>query len=178
MKKNKIYSITQAAAIAAVYVVLTFAANALGLSNGVIQVRFSEALTILPYFTPLAVPGLFVGCIISNLLTGCMPLDVIFGSLATLAGAVGTALIGKLADKQPAAASKKLYQWLAPLPPIIANTLVVPFILSYVYQFEGSISYFMLTVGIGEVISCGVLGLLLLFALEKYRHLLFPREEK
>ncbi len=175
MKKNKIYSITQAAAIAAVYVVLTFAANALGLSNGVIQVRFSEALTILPYFTPLAVPGLFVGCLISNLLTGCMPLDIIFGSLATLAGAVGTSFIGKLADRQPAEAAGKWYPWLAPLPPIIANTLIVPFILAYVYQFEGSIPYFMLTVGIGEVISCGVLGLLLLFTLQKYRYLLFSR---
>lgn len=176
MKKIKVLSITKAAAIAAVYVVLTFVANALGLSNGVIQVRFSEALTILPYFTPLAVPGLFIGCLISNLLTGCMPLDVIFGSLATLAGAIGTNLIGRFAENRQSQATKKWSPWLAPLPPIIANTLVVPFILAYVYQFEGSIPYFMLTVGIGEVISCGVLGLLLLFALEKYKHLLFPRD--
>ena len=58
------------------YVVLTLLANALGLANYAIQVRFSEALTILPFFTPAAIPGLFVGCILSNLLTGCMPLDL------------------------------------------------------------------------------------------------------
>ena len=146
--------------IAALYVVLTLAANALGLANYAIQVRFSEALTILPYFTPAAVPGLFVGCILSNLLTGCLPLDVIFGSLATLLGAFGTYLLRK-------------HKWLAPVPPIIANVLIVPFVLAYVYQFEGSIPYFMVTVGIGEIISCGVLGMIVLFALNKYRHILF-----
>lgn len=181
MKQNKVYYLTQAAAIAAIYVVLTFIANALGLSNGVIQVRFSEALTILPYFTPLAIPGLFVGCLISNLLTGCMPLDVIFGSIATLLGAIGTGLIGKAAGKWNSNTSKTagnkmgtVLKWLTPLPPIIANTLIVPFILAYVYQFEGSIPYFMLTVGAGEVISCGILGMILLFALQKYAHVLFP----
>ena len=181
MKRNKVYYLTQAAAIAAIYVVLTFIANALGLSNGVIQVRFSEALTILPYFTPLAIPGLFVGCLISNLLTGCMPLDVVFGSIATLLGAVGTGLLGKAAGKwdsdtgKTAAHTGKVLKWLTPLPPIIANTLIVPFILAYVYQFEGSIPYFMLTVGAGEVISCGILGMILLFALQKYAHVLFPK---
>ena len=82
--------LAQAAMIAALYIVLTFIANALGLANYAIQVRFSEALTILPYFTPAAIPGLFAGCLLSNILTGCMPLDVIFGSLATLIGAFGT----------------------------------------------------------------------------------------
>ena len=82
--------LVQAAMIAAIYVILTLLANALGLANYAVQVRFSEALTILPFFTPAAVPGLFVGCILSNILTGCMPLDVIFGSLATLLGAFGT----------------------------------------------------------------------------------------
>lgn len=153
-------SMVQAAMIAAIYVVLTFVANAFGLANFAIQVRFSEALTILPFFTPAAIPGLFVGCLLSNILTGCMPLDILFGSLATLLGALGTYALRK-------------YKWLAPIPPIVANTLIVPFVLAYVYKFEGSIPYFMLTVSIGEIISCGVLGMLLLFALQKYAGRLF-----
>lgn len=160
MKKN-VTLLTQAGMIAALYVVLTLFANALGLANYAIQVRFSEALTILPYFTPAAIPGLFVGCLLSNLLTGCMPLDVIFGSLATLLGAVGTWLL------------RKHIKWLAPVPPIVANILIVPFVLAYVYHFEGSIPYFMVTVGAGEIISCGILGMILLISLEKYRHILF-----
>lgn len=168
--------------IAAIYVVLTLLANAFGLANYAIQVRFSEALTILPFFMPAAVPGLFVGCILSNILTGCLPLDVIFGSLATLLGALGTYVIGRMSRTAISSAKKNLapmpkltvYRILAPLPPIIANTLIVPFVLAYVYRFEGSIPYFMLTVGIGEVISCGILGLILLFALEKYKKFLFP----
>lgn len=168
--------------IAAIYVVLTLLANAFGLANYAIQVRFSEALTILPFFMPAAVPGLFVGCILSNILTGCLPLDVIFGSLATLLGALGTYAIGRMSRAAISSAKKTLapvpkltvYRILAPLPPIIANTLIVPFVLAYVYRFEGSIPYFMLTVGIGEVISCGILGLILLFALEKYKKFLFP----
>ncbi len=152
--------LTQGAMIAALYVVLTLIANAFGLANMAIQVRFSEALTILPYFTPAAIPGLFVGCLTSNLLTGAMPLDVIFGSLATLAGALGTHALRK-------------HKWLTPLPPIVANVIVVPPLLTYVYQIPGSIAYFALTVGIGEIISCGLLGMLLLSALEKYRTVLF-----
>lgn len=164
MKETNTRLITTGAAIAALYVVLTLVANAFGLANYAIQVRFSEALTILPYFTPVAIPGLFAGCIISNILTGAMPLDVIFGSLATLIGAIGTNIFKKKFPK---------IKWLAPLPPIIANTIVVPFVLAYVYKFDGSIPYFMLTVGIGEVISCGILGMILLFSLEKYKSRLF-----
>ena len=159
-KNHYVLSMVQAAMIAAIYVVLTFAANAFGLANYAVQVRFSEALTILPYFTPAAIPGLFVGCLLSNILTGCMPLDVVFGSLATLIGACGTYALRR-------------YKWLAPVPPIVANTIVVPFVLAYVYQFEGSIPYFMLTVGAGEIISCGVLGMIQLFALNKYAKRIF-----
>ncbi len=160
MRKEKTRFITQAAMIAALYVVLTLIANGLGLANYAIQVRFSEALTILPYFTPAAIPGLTAGCLISNLLTGCMPLDVAFGSLATLLGAIGTYALRK-------------WKWAAPLPPIIANTLIVPFVLAYVYQFEGSIPYFMVTVGIGEIISCGILGMIFMGILNKYRNVIF-----
>jgi len=160
MKKKNVLFITQAAMIAAIYVVLTFLANAFGLANNAIQIRFSEALTILPFFTPAAIPGLFAGCLLSNILTGCFPLDVIFGSLATLIGAFGTYFLRK-------------QKWLAPLPPIVANTLIVPFILAYVYHFEGSIFYFMVTVGIGEIISCGVLGMILLFSLNPNKNRIF-----
>lgn len=178
---NSLTTLVQAAMIAAIYVVLTLLANALGLANYAVQVRFSEALTVLPFFTPAAIPGLFVGCILSNILTGCLPLDVVFGSLATLFGAFGTYYIGKMsrvrirASEETRHPQKKFspHKFLAPLPPIISNTLIVPFILSYVYQFEGAIPYFMLTVGIGEVISCGILGSILLLSLEKYKNILF-----
>lgn len=162
MKNKNVTYLTHAAVIAALYVVLTLLANALGLANHAIQVRFSEALTILPFFTPAAIPGLFAGCILSNVLTGCLPLDVLFGSLATLIGAFGTYLLRR-------------NKWLAPVTPIVANTLIVPFVLAYVYQFEGSIPYFMVTVGLGEVISCGILGMLLLNMLQKYeKHIFRP----
>ncbi|MCM1124540.1 MAG: QueT transporter family protein, partial [Eubacterium sp.] len=82
--------LAQAAMIAALYIVLTFIANAFGLANHAVQVRFSEALTVLPYFTPAAIPGLYIGCFLSNILTGCALPDILFGSLATLLGALGT----------------------------------------------------------------------------------------
>lgn len=158
MNKN-VKLITQAAMIAALYVVLTFIANALGLANYAVQVRFSEALTILPYFTPAAIPGLFIGCLISNILTGCAIPDIIFGSLATLAGAVFTYKLRK-------------YKWLAPVPPIAANMIVVPVVLLYAYGIRPLWLSF-ITVTAGEIISCGVLGMLLLYTLEKYRSQLF-----
>lgn len=159
-KSNHTMLLVQAAMIAALYVVLTYIANAMGLASSAIQVRFSEALTILPYFTPAAIPGLFVGCLLSNILTGCAIPDIIFGSAATLIGAVLTRVIRR-------------YKWLAPVPPVLANTLIVPFVLLYAYGIRPLWLSF-ITVGIGEIISCGVLGMLLLFVLEKYRGRLFP----
>lgn len=163
MRNKKVLRITQAAMIAAIYVVLTVFVSAFNLASGAIQVRISEALTILPVFTPAAIPGLFLGCLISNLVTGCMPLDVVFGSLATLIGACGTYALRK-------------HKWLAPLPPIIANTVVVPFVLRYVYLAEGTIPFFMLTVGIGEVISCYLLGGILLRVLDRYKEHIFKED--
>lgn len=160
MKNKKAYFITQAAVIAAIYVVLTLAVNAFDLANGAIQVRISEALTILPFFTPAAIPGLFVGCLLSNFLTGAPIWDVIFGSLATLLGAAGTYMLRR-------------QKWLAPIPPIIANILIIPPVLHFAYGLPGGIPFFMLTIGIGEIISCGILGMLLLFLLQKYRHIIF-----
>ena len=160
MKQKKAYFITQAAVIAALYVVLTMFINAFNLANGAIQVRISEALTILPYFTPAAIPGLFVGCLLSNFLTGAAICDIVFGSLATLLGAIGTYLLRK-------------WKWCAPIPPILANTIIIPFVLTYAYGLPGGIPFFMLTIGAGEVLSCGILGMILLFALQKYRDVIF-----
>lgn len=160
MRNNRIILITQAAAIAAVYVVLTYASAALGISSGAIQVRLSEALTILPYFTPAAIPGLFVGCLLANTLTGCALWDIVFGSLATFIGAVLTRLFRKR-------------KWLAPVPPILANTVIVPFVLAYAYGVPDGIPFLMATVGAGEIISCGVLGMILLAALDKYKNVIF-----
>ena len=163
MRNKKVLRITQAAMIAAIYVVLTVFISAFNLASGAIQVRISEALTILPVFTPAAIPGLFLGCLISNLVTGCMPLDVVFGSLATLIGACVTYALRK-------------HKWLAPLPPIVANTIIVPFVLRYVYLAEGTIPFFMLTVGIGEVISCYLLGSILHRVLDRYKEHIFKED--
>ncbi|MFI3176281.1 MAG: QueT transporter family protein [Eubacteriales bacterium] len=158
MKNQNVLFLTQSAMIAALYVVLTFLANSLGLASGAIQIRFSEALTILPFFTAAAIPGLGIGCLLANILTGCAPYDILFGTIATLLGAVGTYGLRK-------------FQWLAPIPPILANTLIIPLILAYVYGLEDGVPYLMLTVGIGEVISCGILGMTLLFSMKKYTKL-------
>lgn len=147
--------LTHGALIAAMYVALTFVASLMGLASGVVQVRLSEALTILPLFTPAAVPGLFIGCILANLLTGCAAWDVVFGALATLLGALGTYYLGR----------KNKY--LAPVFPIVSNAAIVPFVLQYVYGAPESWIFLFITVGIGEVISCGVLGLALHRVLSK-----------
>ena len=171
---KKVLFITRSAIIGALYTVLTVLAGSMNLANGVIQVRFSEALTILPAFTPAAIPGLFIGCIISNILTGCHPLDVIFGSLATLIGAIGTYFLTHAhSDGKWKFKPGKVSMFLTPLTPTLANTIIVPFVLSYVYRFEGSIPFFMLTVGAGEVMSCYVLGLALYAALLPRREQVF-----
>ena len=160
MKDQRIKLICQGGIIAALYLALTLLANALGLANYAVQVRFSESLTILPYFTPAAVPGLFVGCLLSNILTGWALPDIIFGSLATLIGAVSTYML------------RNKSKWLAPLPAIVSNAIIVPFVLLYAYGIE-PLWFSFVTVTLGELISCGVLGMLLLNALKKYDSVLF-----
>lgn len=118
MKNKKLVFICQAAVIAALYVVLTYVFSAF--ASGVIQVRVSEALTILPAFTPAAIPGLVIGCLLSNTLTGCVLLDIIFGSVATLIGALGSYALRR-------------HTWLVPIPPIVSNMIIVPFVLRYAY---------------------------------------------
>jgi len=153
MKKTK--AMTQAALIAALYVALTYLANLFGLASGAVQIRISEALTVLPLFTAAAIPGLTLGCLLANLLTGCALWDIVFGTLATLLGALGTRYL-----------SKK-NKWLAPIWPILANTLIVPFVLTYVYGLTDAMWYLFLTIGIGEILSCGGLGIPLAKVLEK-----------
>lgn len=168
MKNKKVLFLTQAAMIAALYVVLTELSNVFGLASFAIQIRFSEALTILPFFTPAAIPGLLCGCIISNLLVSANIFDIIFGSLATLIGAIFTYLIGHYAGKK-----SKIAAWFAPIPPILSNTFIIPFILKYAYGLE-PLWLFFLTVFAGEFISCGILGMPLLFLLKKYaRHIFY-----
>ncbi|MBQ1959029.1 MAG: QueT transporter family protein [Firmicutes bacterium] len=153
--KNKTLNLTWAALIAALDVVLTMIASAAGLASGAIQIRLSEALTILPMFTWAAVPGLTIGCILANMLTGSALWDIVFGSLATLIGALGTYYIGR---KIPV---------LGPVFPIASNMLIVPIVLQKVYGIEDGYLYLLVTVGIGEVICCGVLGWMLYKALKK-----------
>ena len=160
MKNKKVLFLTQAAMIAALYVVLTFLANAFGLASGVIQVRLSEMLAILPYFTPAAIPGVYLGCVLANVLTGGCLLDILLGSLASLIGALGAYLLRK-------------NMWLVPLPTILANAIIVPFVLIFGYGVPDAWWYLVLTVGAGEVISCGILGMVLLFALKKHAARIF-----
>ncbi len=154
MKKNRTLFLTQAAVIAALYVILTLLSALLGLSSGAIQLRLSEALTILPIFTPAAVPGLFIGCFFANLLTGCALWDIILGSLATLIGAVGTYFFKK-------------HPVLAFSCPIMANTLIIPPVLNLVYDLPNGLIFLYASVGLGELTSCAALGLLIYFPLKK-----------
>jgi uncharacterized membrane protein len=148
--------ITKAGLIAALYIALTFVSQFVGLASGAIQFRLSEALTILPMFTAAAVPGLTVGCILANILTGCAMWDVVFGSFATLLGACGTYLLRKTGNP-----------FLGCLPPIISNMVIVPVVLMKVYGVEDAYPYLMFTVGVGEVVCCGVLGVILYRQLKK-----------
>lgn len=171
MKNKKVLYLSQAAMIAALYVVLTILAHSLGLASGSIQVRFSEALTVLPFFTTAAIPGLTIGCLVSNLITGAALPDIVFGPLATLLGALGTWTLGKIA-RGTSGQKSSLCKWLFPLPPILANGIIIPFVLKYAYGII-PLWFSFITVTAGEIISCGIFGLILLFSLWKYRGLLF-----
>ena len=128
---NRTLYIVHAAIIAAFYVVLTYIAAGFDLASGAIQVRFSECLTILPYFTNAAVPGVTLGCLIANIVTGSAMPDVIFGTLATLLGAVGSYFF-------------RNNRLLVSIPPVVANALIIPFVLKYAYGIEGSLVFFLL----------------------------------
>ena len=154
MKKNHALYVAEGAVIAALYVVLTLFINAFGLASGAIQVRISEALCILPVFTPAAIPGLFIGCLLSNLITGAAIYDVIFGSLATLIAAFGTYFLKK---------TKFIYT----LPPVVSNMIIIPIVLKYAYGLEDAYWFLMVTVAAGEIISVCILGHILKNVIEK-----------
>ena len=158
--KNRTLSsyIAQGAAIAALYVVLTLIFAPI--SYGAVQVRIAEALTILPLFTSAAVPGLFVGCLIANIFGGGVIWDVIFGSLATL---IGAWLGYKLRHNR----------WLVPIPAIVANTVIVPFVLRYGYGVDMPMILLFLSIAAGEIVGCYVLGEILASALLPRRRQIF-----
>ncbi|RGY96175.1 QueT transporter family protein [Clostridium sp. AM58-1XD] len=160
-KSNKtVYFMAHSAMIAAIYVVITMSFSAI--SFGPVQFRISEALCILPYFTPAAIPGLFLGCFLSNFLYGAAVLDVVFGSAATLIGAAGSYALRR---------NKRLVC----IPPILSNMIIVPWVLRYAYGSESMIVYLMVTVGIGEILAVGVLGNLLMVTLDKYKMIIFRK---
>lgn len=160
MKRNtqkRVKYITLSATIAALYVVLTLISAAFGLSSGVIQFRISEALCVLVAFTPAAIPGLTIGCLISNLIASANILDIVFGTLATFLGALGGYYLRK----------KK---WLITLPTLLSNVIIVPLVIVYGFGVKDmALPLVALTVGIGEFISACVLGTGLLLILEKYK---------
>lgn len=160
--------VATAGIIAALYCVATLVSTLCGLSSGVIQIRISEAFCVLPVFTPAAIPGLFVGCLVSNLISGCHPLDVVFGSLATLVGAVGAWALSKLPLKDGFPRGL-----LATLPNVVANTVVVPLVLKAVYGIGDALPYIFACVGAGEIASGAFLGTLLYLALYKRKNQLF-----
>lgn len=158
-KKLTLYT-TRGALIAALYVALTSLATAIGLSSGVIQFRFSEALCILPIFFPEAIPGLFVGCLLSNLMVpGIVIWDLIFGSLATLIGAAGARILRSLPEK---------YKWVTTLPTVLANMIIIPMVLIFAYGAPDSYWFLMMTVGVGEAVCAGFGGSALYYLMKKY----------
>lgn len=151
MKNTKF--LMQAAIIAALYAALTLLL--MPFSYGVMQVRVSEALTILPLFTPAAIPGLFIGCLLSNLLGPNGMLDMVCGSLASLLAAVGSYLLR----------SRPI---LVPLPPVLMNAVIIGGMLYFAYGVEIPLMGCMLWVGLGQFLACYVIGYPLLRYLKKY----------
>ncbi len=146
MKRNSLRSLTLGAIIAALYAALTLLSASLGLAIGPFELRFSEALCILPVFSAAAVPGLTIGCFLANILCGGIWIDVIFGTFATFLGAIGTRFFRK----------KKFLPF---LPPILANALIVPPVLYFAYGFRDSGFLFLFfSILVGEVISAGGFG--------------------
>ena len=162
-KTDATLNLTRGAIIAALYVALTLIFHPI--SYGEIQLRVAEALTILPLFTPAAVPGLFVGCILANLLGGGVIMDVVLGSIATLIGAY----FGR---------KLRSNRWLVPIPAILANTLIIPFVLKYGYGLDLPIVLEMAYIFLGEVGGCYILGELLATVLMRHRHVLFKEEQE
>jgi len=162
--KNKTLYLTQAAVIAAIYVLLVFITNQISsyLNYGLVQFRLSEALCILPVFTPAAIPGLFIGCLLSNLMSPLSVWDWIFGSGATLLAAIFTYMLRK-------------YKWTAPIPAVAVNAIVVGimlYCLGIVNEVTGVVGYTAIFVGmgsvaLGQIVVCMGLGYPLMKILDK-----------
>ena len=157
MRKTSVQFLVRASIIAAVYVTVTILLAPI--SYGFMQVRVSEALCILPFFTPAAVPGLFIGCLIANFAGGLGIIDIVCGSLATLLAAYLT--------------SKIKHKWLATLPAVIVNAVVIGAMLFYLGVAPLPIWMFMIYVGAGQFVACYCIGMPLLFLLQKYKLKLF-----
>ena len=154
-----------AAMIAAMYVALTYLAMAMGLDKNAIQIRFSEALVVLAFVTPAAIPGVTLGCLLANILTGCALLDIILGPIATLIGVLGAYAMGRMK-------STRVSRFLCTIPNIIANTIIVTVVCYFCYtapdaQSPSIIPFYALTIALGEIISCGILGTAFLVSSEK-----------
>ncbi len=152
--------LTQSGLTAAVYIALSLLSAALGLASGQVQLRLGESLCLLPCLLPAAVPGLTVGCLLTNLLTGCPLWDVLFGTLATLLGALGSRIL-------------KNRPRLAVLPPILANAVIIPQVLTRVYGLQAALPVLTLTVAAGEIVTCGLLGTVVYNTLSKHKNRLF-----
>ena len=162
MRKFSVKNLTLAAMVAALYAVMSYFAHIFGLAYGPVQFRFAEALTVLPFLFPAAAPGLFVGCLIANLLSPYGALDIVFGSLATLLAALWTM-------KMPG-------KWLAPLPPVICNVVIVSGVIAFQEArtgaaFLAAYLFNAVTIGLGEAVVCYGLGLLLLRTLPNIKAL-------
>ena len=157
---NRTRYLCQAAMIAALYFVLTWLSATLGLDSKTPQCRLGEALAVLPLFMPAAVPGLGIGCFIANVCFSPMPADWIFGTLATLLGAIACRMIGRVWH------SFSFFNlFSATLPNVVANTVIVPFILQYAYGIPDGYWLLLISVGAGEVVSGIVLGMILALAI-------------
>ncbi len=161
---SSVLFLAQAAVIAALYTVLTLAAVAMNLAFGPVQFRFSEALTILPVFTPAAIPGLTLGCVLSNLWSSFGLADIIFGSLATLLAALCSYWLRR--------AQLLGIPWLSVLAPVLFNALIVGAEITFLAP-EGFLwPAFLataLSVGAGELLVCVVLGIPLLLLIRRMK---------
>ncbi len=163
MPKKKIYYIVESALISALYIGLTLIGNLLGLSFGHLQFRISEVLVILPIFTPSAISGLAVGCFISNITSSLGPVDMLFGTLATLIAAMLTYYLRKITVKG--------FPVFSFLPAIVINALIIGMEINIFLPVDASVWGFVmsaLSVGAGEAAVCIFLGIPLYFALKKY----------
>ncbi len=162
MRRNKkILFVCQGAVIAAIYAVLTLLAHLFGFDAGVVQLRISEALCVLPAFTAAAIPGLYVGCFLSALLTGAVWLDVLIGPIATLIGAFGAYLL------------RSKGKYLVPLPTLLSNALLIPPVLAYGYGINVALPLLYLGIGVSECISAYVLGIFFYGALDRRKNQIF-----